>query len=146
MTDGSLMSKTEQKKVIAKMLKERPPTTATLETGMLNIYRWSGKALPHWFIVLQSHATRVHCLVPKRLARAAYFHDAEEIYTSDIPAPIKALFPNVRTFCNLVRREIFKRLKIKWPSKRDWALITKADLTDRDTEIKYLTENNLWLK
>ena len=144
------MSKTEQKKVIAKMLKERPPSFKMLCDGMREIYRWSGKAKPCDFILLKEHIWRVAWAVRRQhgvhLYLAATFHDCEEIYTSDIPSPIKALFPTVRAFGTALRKEIFKRINIPWPTRAEWKLITEADLADRDAEIKHLTENHLWLK
>lgn len=140
-----------QKLLIRSMLKDVPPSRNFLLTRMLHIYRWQGKAIPCKLIRLSAHSTRVRDHVMNlsgdpELAQAALFHDCEEVYTTDIPAPIKQVFSSLRNFSKALRKEIFKLIGIKWPSPRGWYIIHQADIMDRNYERKLLEELNLWLQ
>lgn len=62
--------------------------------GLSNICRFSGQ-LPEFYSVA-AHSCEVAMLAPNEYKLHALLHDASEAYTSDIPKPLKNLFPEFK--------------------------------------------------
>lgn len=49
------------------------------------------------------------------LARCALMHDASEAYVSDVPRPLKPLFPNFKPVEEGIQKAVFDKYVLEWP-------------------------------
>jgi len=76
--------------------------------------RFNGHLINYYSIA--EHCYHISYLVPERYQLAALLHDAAEAYLSDLPSPIKAMFPEYKLIEHDVLSTIFKHYQV-----RDWS-------------------------
>lgn len=97
-------------------------------------------------ISVARHSLLVADIVPSDLCVAALLHDAEEAYLGDHLRPLKGTIVyrfnggevTATEMGVRVRRCIFQRFDIAWPSFEEWEAIEEADLTALATEARDL--------
>ena len=91
------------------------------------------------FYSVAEHSVAVSCIVDKENALVALLHDAAEAYLSDIPRPIKNLFPMYRALEYKISLAIFNKFNIEFlDDDETYKDIKDADNTQLKTEAKYL--------
>lgn len=122
---------------------ERPDFTGLeiedIAIPLSRIVRFAGNSkFPY---TVAQHCLHVSKLVPENFAYDALMHDAEEAYTSDIPAPIKKLIGRdaiVRALAPL-RRALAERFGLAYPEP---PIVKHYDLVALATEIRDLRPNH----
>lgn len=87
------------------------------------------------FYSVAEHSVAVSCIVEPENALAGLLHDASEAYLSDIPRPIKKLFPQYQELEEQISQAIYSKFNVISDNKED---IKDADNTQLKTEAKYL--------
>lgn len=91
------------------------------------------------FYSVAEHSVAVSCIVDKENALVALLHDAAEAYLSDIPRPIKNLFPMYKALEYKISQAIFKKFNIEFLDDNEtYKDVKDADNTQLKTEAKYL--------
>ena len=93
------------------------PTVTDVAIGLSTIPRFNGRTIVPWTVL--QHVLAGVTLVPESdpIARMEWlFHDAEEIWTGDIPKPFKV--PEQKAYADELRRFIFKET-ISFPYPED---------------------------
>jgi hypothetical protein len=81
--------------------------------GLSNICRYAGQC--NYFYSVAQHSCIIHDAAPNHLKAIGLFHDAAEAYTSDIPRPVKNLFPELRELEKRIQMDVADRFKLTFP-------------------------------
>jgi 5'-deoxynucleotidase YfbR-like HD superfamily hydrolase len=79
------------------------------------------------------HSLVVSYLVPKHTAIHALLHDAAEIYTGDVPSPLKSFL--ISEFEDSALRSIYKQLGVPFPSLEARRIVKEADVRSCTAEV-----------
>lgn len=91
------------------------------------------------FYSVAEHSVAVSCIVEPENALAGLLHDATEAYLSDIPRPIKKLFPQYQALEYTISCAIYKKFNVEFSEDNEsFKDIKDADNTQLKTEAKYL--------
>ena len=101
--------------------------------ALSNLCRFAGNC--HEFYSVAQHSYIVSQYVSPKNKLQALLHDATETYISDIPAPFKRMFPEVKKIENDICKRIFKKFNINYPISQEVKLI---DIRLLLAERKYL--------
>lgn len=95
--------------------------------------RYSGHC--NMFYSVAEHSVMVSALLPARLKMAGLFHDAAEAYLTDLPKPIKNLFPDYVVMEDCLMAAIARKFNIE---HLDDPLVKAADTQQLSTEAHHM--------
>ena len=81
--------------------------------GLANICRFTGQC--RYFYSVAQHCVMATHLVPANLKLQAILHDSAETYISDLPRPLKQLFPEIKALEKNILKRIFIKFNVPFP-------------------------------
>jgi len=96
--------------------------------------RWNGK-MKHYSVAQHSLYASYICPYPLW----ALLHDATEVYSVDIPTPIKKRLPNFKAMEDKIERSISIKFKLPWPRPAE---VKEADIETFNIEWALLMQND----
>lgn len=114
-------------------------TVSAIASALSKLCRWAGNCEP--FFSVAQHSLMVSLVTEPPLALIGLFHDAGEVATGDIPGPLKALVPQIKTVEKRITGRIFRELGLDFDKL---PLVKPADRVCQATEKRDLMPATRW--
>lgn len=99
------------------------PNLLDIAVSLSRECRYAGAGMRWWPVTL--HTFVVCDMLPSDLKLHGLLHDSPECITGDLPKPVKT--PEIEKLEHELLRGIYKAFKLRWPTKRQHAVIKHAD-------------------